>query len=380
MALRIAIIGGGPAGLTLARILHLHGIQFSVFERDANPLFRPQGGTLDLHEDSGLLALRDAKLIDEFLQIARYDDQATKLLDKTGKILFEDDDATGDRPEVDRTALRTMLLASLPQHVVHWNHTLQELSESPDGLWNLHFDNGHTESFDLVVGADGAWSRVRSLLSPYRPQYSGISFLEFGIDDVDHLHPQLSHLVGAGKMGVEADGKAIIVQRNGNAHLRGYAIFRVPLDWMQQRFDFSSPTKLREGLVHEYAGYADELLDLFRASNDNFVERPIHALPIGHCWQNRDGLTLIGDSAHVMSPFGGDGVNNAMLDAADLAKMLIAHVSWKEAVVEYEKKMFNRIIPSATDAAEAVATLLSHDGQALTLEMYRSHQVISTQA
>jgi len=375
---RIAIIGAGPGGLTLARLLYLHGIQVTIFEREANFLQRQQGGTLDLHEDAGLLALREAGLMEEFLKIARYEDQGSKLFDKEGNLLFENTDAAnGNRPEVDRTALRSMLMRSLPNDFLRWGHALREMTENPDGSWSLHFEEGKTESYDLIIGADGTWSRVRPMLSPYLPQYSGISFLEFGIDDVDNRHPLLAQLVGAGKMGVEADGKAIIVQRNGNSHLRGYAIFRVPLGWLQNRFDFSSSEKLRKDLVREYAGYADKLLDLLRASNDNFAIRPIYALPIGHRWLNRQGLTLIGDAAHVMSPFGGDGVNNAMRDATELALMLRENVSWTQAVAEYEKPMFLRIVTSATDAADAVATLLSHDGQALTLEMYRSHQIDS---
>ena len=381
MTLRIAIIGGGPGGLTLARILHRKGIHATVFERDADPLWRPQGGTLDLHEDSGLLALHEAGLTAAFLKIARYEDQGNKMYDKAGNLVFSDAGmAAGNRPEVDRTALRAMLLESLPQDTVRWNHALQSVTAAADGSWELHFDGRQTASFDLVIGADGAWSRVRPLLSPYAPQYSGISFLEFGIDDADRLHPELSRLVGAGKMGVEGDGKAIIVQRNGNAHLRGYAIFRVPPGWMQQRFDFSAPDALRAGLIREYTGYADNLLDLFRASNDNFTERQIHALPIGHCWQNRAGLTLIGDAAHVMSPFGGDGVNNAMLDALELANALAGNAPWQEAVANVEKAMFSRTIPSATGAAEAVATFMSHDGAALTLEMYQGHLAQASQA
>jgi len=289
-------------------------------------------------------------------------------------VLFEQADASsGNRPEVDRTALRAILLNALPPGCMRWGCTLREVRVRSDERWDLRFEHGAEGPFDLVVGADGAWSRVRPLLSPYKPQYSGLCFLEFGIDDVDNLHPKLSQLVGRGKMSVESGGKAIIAQRNGHAHIRAYAIFRVPIDWMTKRFDFMSPASVRKGLIEEFAGFAEDILDLFRASNDGFAVRPIHALPVGHRWTGKHGLTLIGDAAHVMSPFTGEGVNNAMLDAADLATSLAGRTNWSDAVVEYEKQMFERIVESAEGSAEGAATFLSHDGQALTLEMYRSH-------
>ena len=370
---RIAIVGGGPAGLTLARILHAAGFQSTVFERDANPHERPQGGTLDLHEESGLLALERAGLLPEFEAIARYEDQGTRLLNKAGKVLFEDSGEGGDRPEVDRTALRTTLISALPDDSVRWGCTVREVLDQGDGTWHLSFDHGVEGPFDLVVGADGTWSRIRPVLSPYQPQYSGLTFIEFGIDDVDRLHPALSKLVGRGKMSVEADGKAIIAQRNAHAHIRGYAIFRVPTDWIGKHFDLSRPDSMRAALKREFDGFAEDIVDLFAASNEHFAARPIYALPVGHCWANRPGLTLLGDAAHVMSPFGGDGVNNAMLDAAELARLLIERENWAEAVIEFETQMFARTVESAQGAADAAATQLSHDGEALTLEMFRSH-------
>ncbi|SDZ34632.1 2-polyprenyl-6-methoxyphenol hydroxylase [Variovorax sp. YR634] len=373
---RIAIVGAGPGGLTLARILHLSGIHATVFEREEGPLARPQGGTLDLHEDSGQLAVQRAGLDSEFQRIARYDDQGSRLLDKTGRVLFEEPDASaGNRPEVDRTALRDMLLASLPAGCVQWGRALSDMRLQEGGRWNLSFTGGSEAGpFDLVVGADGAWSRVRPLLSPYKPQYSGLTFIEFGIDDVDRSHPAIAQLVGRGKLDVQGDGKAIIVQRNGNAHIRGYAIFRVPADWAAKRFDFSSPAAVRSALLAEFAGYADAVTDLFRVSNDQFVPRLIHALPVGHCWAPRRGLTLLGDAAHVMSPFGGEGVNAAMRDAAELAALLAGQGDWAAAVATYEMDMFERVIEAAEGSAEAAAVQMSHIGEALTLAHLQEHR------
>ncbi len=372
---RIAIIGAGPGGLTLARILHLAGMATTVFEREAGPLVRPQGGTLDLHEGSGLLALERARLLEPFQQIARYDDQGSRLLDKAGHVLFESSDtSSGNRPEVDRTALRGMLLDALPAGCVHWGSELVEVAVAGQGTWKLVLADGAAGPFDLVVGADGAWSRVRPLLSAYQPQYSGLTFIEFGIDDVDSRHPALSRLVGRGKLQVCGGGKEVIAQRNGNAHVRGYAIFRVPADWAHKRFDFASPGAVRDALLVEFADHAPAITDLLRASNDHFVARHIHALPVGHRWEHRHGLTLLGDAAHLMSPFGGEGVNAAMLDAADLAMRLIEQVGWARAVKDYEQQMFERVVQAAAGSAEAAATELSHDSLALALEHMRMHE------
>lgn len=373
---RIAIIGAGPGGLTLARLLHVSGMAASVFESEAHALERPQGGSLDLHEESGQLALHRAGLFQAFQRIARYEDQGERLLDKHGRVLLEHDEGFDEsRPEVDRTALRAVLLESLPADTVQWGSPLRDVRSREDGRWDVLLADREVGPFDLVVGADGAWSRVRPLLSRYQPQYSGLTFVEFGIDDVDRRHPELSRLVGRGKVGIEGDGKEIIAQRNGNAHIRGYAIFRVPTDWAAKRFDFSAPQATRAGLLREFDGYADEVLELFRASNDHFAVRTIHALPVGHHWANRRGLTLIGDAAHVMSPFGGEGVNAAMLDALELATQLTGRADWADAVAAYEEHMFERVIEAAAGSAEAAATQLSHDGLALTMDRYRSHLV-----
>jgi 2-polyprenyl-6-methoxyphenol hydroxylase-like FAD-dependent oxidoreductase len=371
-SLRIAIVGAGPGGLTLARLLHLHDIRAELFERDAHRHDRPQGGTLDLHEDSGMLALRRAGLWDGFLQVARYEDQGDKLVDKSGALLFETTDSSdGNRPEVDRTALRDLLLDALPENCVHWGGAVQGVVDHGDATWSLQCEGRTYGPYDLIVGADGAWSRIRPLLSRYQPQYSGLTLLEFGIDDVDNAHPEVAALVGRGKVGVQGDAKGIIAQRNGNSHVRGYAVLRVPQGWVEQRFDFNSPAAVRAGLIKEYAGFDDSILALFAASNDHFAPRYIVALPVGHHWPHRPGLTLLGDAAHVMSPWGGDGVNNAMQDALALAEAIASGGDLSKSVATYEAQMFERIEPSVKRATDAAAVQLSHDGQAIGLERVR---------
>ncbi|NWC94852.1 MULTISPECIES: NAD(P)/FAD-dependent oxidoreductase [unclassified Pseudomonas] len=374
-SLRVAIVGGGPAGLTLARILEINGFAVNVFERERGPLERPQGGTLDLHAESGQLALKRAGLEHAFRRIARYEDQGSRLMDKHAHLLLEDPDpSAGDRPEVDRTALRQILLDSLSPDCVTWDVNITGVHPADDARWTLHQGDTRHGPFDLIVGADGAWSKVRPLLSRYQPQYSGLTFIEFGIDEVDRRHPAIARLVGRGKLDVSGDARALVVQRNANAHLRGYAIFRVPIEWAEHQFDWSSPEATRHSLLAQFEGWHPDILALLHAANDRFLSRGIYALPVGHHWAHRPGLTLIGDAAHLMSPFGGEGVNAAMLDGAELARHLIENTSCSEAVHAYEAEMFERIEPIARDSAEAAATQLSHDDIALSLAHFRSHQ------
>jgi 2-polyprenyl-6-methoxyphenol hydroxylase-like FAD-dependent oxidoreductase len=369
---RIAIVGGGPGGLALANILHVHGMAATVFERDAHARARPQGGTLDLHEESGLLALDRAGLTEAFLKMARYEDQGDRLLDRSGHVHFEYEEAgAGDRPEIDRSALRDILLEALPSQCVRWDSVVCSMSPAGDNTWNVMVGDQSFGSFDLVVGADGAWSCVRPLLSPYKPQYTGLTFIEFGINDIDRRFPVLSKLVGRGKVGILGE---IIAQRNGHAHVRVYAIFRVPADWASRRFDLTSAASLRTELLREFSDFANEITDLFRAANDNFVARQIHALPVGHSWTHRPGITLIGDAAHVMPPFGGEGVNAALLDAACLAQRLVESADYSATLRAFEADMFERVEEMARESADAAATFLSHDSLAETLAMYRQRQ------
>jgi 2-polyprenyl-6-methoxyphenol hydroxylase-like FAD-dependent oxidoreductase len=369
----IAIIGAGPGGLALARILHLKGLKSTVFEADARVLARPQGGTLDLDPPSGQFALQQAGLIGEFRRLARYEDQGMRLLDKHAHAHF-DDAVTDSRPEIDRTQLRDLLIASLPQDTVQWGHKLQQLCPREERTYDLVFDHGTVGPFDLVVGADGTWSRVRPLVSPYTPQYTGVTVIELGIDDIDALYPSLSQLVGHGNMAAYGDAKALMAQRNAHAHVRVYAAMRVSEDWPARHFDFSDARDVREKLLQLYSDWAPALRDLIRAGNDRVQRLPIYALPVGHRWTNRKGITLLGDAAHVMSPYGGSGVNNAMRDAAELARLFHESEDWEQGIKIYESEMFERVLDSAREAWAGIATALSHMELDIMLEaMQRLH-------
>ncbi len=371
---RIGIVGGGPAGLTLARILHLRGIASVVFEREGYFGERPQGGTLDMHADTGQFALRCAGLEPAFRRVARYEDQGVRIADKHGRILFDHQSNQGDRPEVDRVQLRQILLDSLPAGVVRWGHAPQSVEAQRDGTFELSFNNGSApERFDLVVGADGAWSQIRPLVSPVEPEYEGILFVEFHLADVDAKHLEIAALVGHGKMFALGDCKGILAQRNSNGHVYGYAAFRAPQTWPSNSASELSPAAVKAQLIGVFDGWSGNLLRFIHESDDRLIVRSLSFLPAGHSWDNRPGITLLGDAAHVMSPFSGEGANLAMRDAADLALALTDCADWKSAVARFEPVMCNRAGVAATAALTALRDVFSEAGLAHAIETMKSH-------
>src|SRR3954470_6634574 len=129
MNIPIAIVGAGLGGLTLASVLHVNGIEATVFEAESSATARGQGGMLDIHEENGQVALRAAGLFDEFLALVHAGAQAVRVFDKEGNLLFDQpDDGQGGRPEVPRGELRRILMESLPAGTIRWGHKLADVS------------------------------------------------------------------------------------------------------------------------------------------------------------------------------------------------------------------------------------------------------------
>ena len=159
----------------LARVMQKAGLDVVIFEREASRADRIQGGTLDLHIESGQWALEQAGLLNQFRAIARPEGQDLRIANKHGKLLWDEisepDEAS--RPEIDRPRLRDLLLDSLAAGTVRWGYNLSSVEaadERSDHL--LHFENGRSVRAGLLVGADGIWSRVRpSPVSDAKPEY-----------------------------------------------------------------------------------------------------------------------------------------------------------------------------------------------------------------
>src|SRR6202789_984042 len=347
----VTIIGAGLGGLTFARVLHIHGIAAAVYEAEASANARAQGGMLDIHEYNGQLALKAAGICEKFREIIHTGGQASRVVDKDGMVLLDEpDDGTGGRPEVHRGDLRRILLDSLPADTIRWGHKLRAVSALGGGRHVLTFADGPTVTTDLLVGADGAWSRVRPLLSEAKPAYVGTSFIETYLFDSDTRYKASAEAVGGCTLMAIAPGKGILAHREAGGDLHTYAGLNKPEDWIAG-IDLSDPTTALARVAAEFDGWAPELIALITDSETAPVARPIHALPVQHRWDRVAGVTLLGDAAHLMSPFAGEGANLAMFDGSELGEAIAAHPGDIEAALaEYEQALFPR---SAELAAES---------------------------
>jgi 2-polyprenyl-6-methoxyphenol hydroxylase-like FAD-dependent oxidoreductase len=380
----IAIIGAGMGGLALARVLHVKGIDAVVYEREASRDARGQGGMLDIH--SGQRALREAGLIEQFHAIARPEGQDMRLLEPDGTLLLQEDtpdDAPSLRPEVDRADLRDLLLDSLPADAVRWGHAFESAGDgvvhfscehsSDEHSSDEHSGDGRSAPYDLLVGADGAQSRVRALLTDARPAHLGQNVVELGIPDIDRTHPDLAAMVGRGNYWVFGDGKSLAAQRNGDGRVRiGLSFYHTGEDWIATSgIPFDDPAAARARLIELLPGWHPRITALIAACDDTVVARPFFTLPVGLTWPSRPDVTVLGDAAHLM-PAVGEGANMALLDGALLGLALAAHPDdFPAAVAEYESEMFERTAAVARKSADMKELLMSPDAARRLLAFFQ---------
>ncbi|RZK37415.1 MAG: FAD-dependent monooxygenase, partial [Pedobacter sp.] len=367
----------------LAKLLQLKGVDVKVYERDLNKDGRIQGSTLDLHAESGLAALRKANLLDEFK--ANFLPGADKMLilDEKAEIQFSDHDTTLTedfdneyyRPEIERAALRKILLASLYPETVVWDSHFISMEAQGEG-WLLHFKNDLSTYADIVVAADGANSKIRPYLTDIKPFYSGILMLEGNVKQAKIAAPSIDSLIDGGKIMAFGNEKNILLGQKGNGDLGFYASFKAYENWAKTNgLDYNNKIQMLEWFKAKYPEWSDIWHELFENATLPFIPRPIYCIPLDQKWPALPNLTMIGDAAHVMPPFAGEGANMAMLDALELSENLTSkkHKTLQEAISFYEINMRKKAALAAEESL--VNGEMMHSASALNnmLAMFNGH-------
>jgi len=367
---KIAIIGAGPGGLTLARLLQLNKVTIKVYERDIDASTRVQGSPLDMHEGSGWEALRKANLVEAFKRNVCKGADKKVILNEHAEIKYSDhesqlaDDPGNEpaHPEIDRGALRKIFLESLHPETVVWDSHFVSMEKEKEG-WILHFKNGSSAYADLVVAADGAHSKIRPYLTAIQPVYSGITMIEVNVDHAAVTAPNIYVMLNGGKVMAFGKEKNILGGQKENGGLGFYISFKAEKDWAANSgLDFSDKTQLLAWFKKQYCEWSDTWYEIFENASMPAIPRPIYFMTLDQTWETLSSLTLLGDAAHVMPPFAGEGANTAMFDALELSECLTSgkFTNLKEAISFYELSMRQRA---------AIATKLSiENGQRMHSE------------
>ncbi|KAI1125575.1 monooxygenase [Nemania abortiva] len=416
----IAIIGGGPCGLVFARLLEqAGGIDYVVFERDDSAApqthYSGGGGTLDLHAETGQAALAAAGLTDEFEKYARREADVVTIQDSQGGNRFRHGHEGGvsNRPEIDRYQLRKILLESIPAHRVRWGKTLkaierdESVKDAADAKgWRLCFTDGSTETgFRLVVGADGAFSKVRPVITPAKPIYSGKSYIEGRITHANPHYAEAQEMAGPGMWGSIGAGHMLAVQQMGDRTYRLYAGIEEPeaLTRPGGALDFTADIeKSKAALLGLYEGWAPNLRALIQDAEGPWRVWPLYTFQpevfapdtVKENWVHAPGLTLLGDAAHVALP-NGEGVNIAMLDALKLFECLATELGIKasggsksgnqgkvfdpsvdaaaveRAIVAYETGMLKRAYEHILEGFQQMEMMYQADGAQRMIAMFK---------
>lgn len=367
---QIAIIGGGPSGLSLARMLQVgdktNQYVVKVYERDLNAHVRIEGGSLDLHEDSGQIFIDKAGLRSEYDKVARIDGGYYTLYTQDHEKVWEN--AVPQQPEMDRNDIRTLLVNSLNPGTVVWNKHFIKIEQGGDGDggYLLHFKgDDQPVHCDIVIGADGANSKIRHYIAPQlQPLYTGVTVIQGDILNPQVQCPELLRELHQGNMWAFGQGgRCLGFQQKGDGSIIFFLSFRVAEDWMKSTHGVDYTTKdndaFRRAALSICNGYAEIYLDAIKTT-DKFMLRKSYGLMYGSAldarWNDdfggddkRPAITLVGDAGHLMPFFGGVGVNNAMMDTVELAEELYQgrHADVRAAFSAYEKRMIERCIPAA---------------------------------
>ncbi len=332
----VAIIGGDPGGLTTALALRKQGLNAQVYER-AHSL-RPIGAGLTLAPNGlKVLAALEPGIV-ESLKRAGSQLRLFNLKKSTGETLLQNRIALREKYGqpllgVRWSRLQEILAAALPPDIIHLNHRCIGFEQNDSGV-EAHFDRGKTLQADLLIGADGINSAVRqALIGDGPPRYAGRMSWRALIKYSHELLPP--------------DEVITMTPSNGGKHFLLLDVGHGYIFWSAGALSedgsiSQSAAEVKSGVLEEFAGWAEPVGAIVGATDAaDIVERPICDRPPLASWSH-GRVTLLGDAAHAMRPFLGQGANTAFEDACEIAQCLGNAPRIEAALASYEKSRIQR--------------------------------------
>lgn len=330
--LTIAIVGGGYAGATAALALHQIGARVTVYEQ-----------AKEIHEVGAGIGLRPA-VINLFQRLGIYDDiaavttpsDAHDIFDAKGTLIHSEawphisEDGPDNRTRfIHRGDFIDVLTGLLPEGMLKLDHKAAEIIDNGDSA-TVRFTNGTEVTADIVVGADGIRSKVRTLFSDHQPVPARAHAYRIVIDGED-----------AEGLLTDDNFRVYIDKETNNI------IYFLPLRHRgkngQVSFDITvvnddtswNPTVTREQILHDLRNFDERLIRIVeKMGMDRLNCRSAHDIDPVEVW-NSASVVLIGDAAHAMLHHQGQGANSAVLDGAVLADQLVAQDTVAEALDAY---------------------------------------------